>query len=80
LDPEKIPCMEGVTPLQAVRAGEEYEIAVTAPEIDVEQFTEEFGLRLTWIGRVVAGRPGVTLLREGESIPIPPGFDHFRKK
>ena len=56
------------------------EIAVTAPEIDVEQFTEEFGLRLTRIGRVVAGRPGVTLLREGESIPIPAGFDHFRKK
>ena len=44
------------------------------------QFTEEFGLRLTRIGRVVAGRPGVTLLREGESIPIPAGFDHFRKK
>ena len=53
---------------------------VTAPEIDTGQFSEEFGLDLTEIGRVVAGSSGIVLMQGGERITAPPGFDHFRDK
>jgi thiamine monophosphate kinase len=66
--------------MEAASSGEEYEIVVTAPEIDVVQFTSEFGLDLTEIGRVVAGAPRVELLNEGKEVGAPPGFDHFRDK
>lgn len=79
IDSEKIPRLAGVSPTQAACAGEEYEIAVTANEINVDAFREEQGLELTEIGRVVAGTPGMTLLENGKPIPIPPGFDHFHK-
>ena len=80
IDADQIPRVEGVSPTQAASSGEEYEIAVTAPEIDTRQFSEEFGLELTEVGRVVAGRPGVTLLQAGKPISAQPGFDHFRDK
>jgi len=80
LDLERVPCVDGVTAIQAVGSGEEYEIVVTAPEIDTRQFSEEFGLDLTEIGRVVAGSPGVDLLEGGKRITAPAGFDHFRDK
>ncbi|HMG70641.1 MAG TPA: hypothetical protein VK544_05960, partial [Gemmatimonadaceae bacterium] len=79
-DAERIPRVEGVSAVQAAGGGEEYEIVVTAPEIDTRQFSEEFGLDLTEIGRVVAGSPGIVLLQDGERIVSPPGFDHFRDK
>ena len=79
IESEKIPRLAGVSPTQAVCAGEEYEIAVTANEINVDAFREEQGLELTEIGRVVAGTAGMTLLENGKPIPIPPGFDHFHK-
>jgi thiamine-monophosphate kinase len=80
IDADKIPAMSGISPLEALSSGEEYEIVVTAPNIDVNQFSEEFGLRLTEIGRVVAGSPGVEILQNGERINTPNGFDHFREK
>jgi thiamine-monophosphate kinase len=80
IDAERIPRVEGVTAVQAAGGGEEYEIVVTAPEIDTRQFSEEFGLDLSEIGRVVAGSPGIVLLQDGERIVSPPGFDHFRDK
>jgi thiamine-monophosphate kinase len=80
IDAERIPRVAGVTAVQAAGAGEEYEIVVTAPEIDTRQFTEEFGLDLTEIGRVVAGTTGIVLKQDGETIVSPPGFDHFRDK
>jgi thiamine monophosphate kinase len=66
--------------VQAASSGEEYEILVTAPEIDTRQFSEEFGLDLTEIGRVVAGTTGIVLKQGGEIITAPPGFDHFHDK
>jgi len=48
--------------------------------IDTAQFSQEFGLDLTEIGRVVAGSPGIVLKQAGELIATPPGFDHFRDK
>jgi thiamine-monophosphate kinase len=80
LDAERIPRFDGVSPAQAAGSGEEYEVVVTAPAIDTRQFSEEFGLDLTEIGRVVAGSPGVTLLENGQRISTPIGFDHFRNQ
>ena len=77
---DRIPRLDGVSPLEAASSGEEYEIVVTAPEIDVVEFTSEFGLDLTEIGRVVAGPAGVELLSDGEQVTALPGFDHFRDK
>ncbi|MDP9201183.1 MAG: thiamine-phosphate kinase [Gemmatimonadota bacterium] len=80
VDLDRIPRLDGVAPLEAASSGEEYEIVVTAPEIDVVQFSSEFGLDLTEIGRVVAGPSGVELLKDGKKITSPPGFDHFPDK
>lgn len=80
IDAERIPHVEGVSAVQAASSGEEYEIVVTAPEIDTGQFSDEFGLDLTEIGRVVAGTTGIILMQDGERIIAPPGFDHFRDK
>jgi thiamine-monophosphate kinase len=80
IDLSSIPLMNGVAPLEAVNSGEEYEVVVTAPPIDTEEFAAEFGLGLTEIGRVVAGPPGVELLEHGKKVSAPPGFDHFRNK
>jgi len=80
IDVDRIPHVEGVSSIEAANSGEEYEVVVTAPEVDVGQFLEEFGLDLTDIGRVVAGSPGVDLRQNGKKIAPPPGFDHFRDK
>ena len=80
IDAERIPRVDGVSAVQAASSGEEYEIVVTAPEIDTAKFSEEFGLDLTEIGRVVAGTTGIVLMQGGERIIVPPGFDHFRDK
>jgi thiamine-monophosphate kinase len=81
VDAERIPRFEGTSPTEAAGSGEEYEIVVTAPpEIDTSRFTEEFGLDLTDIGRVVAGPPQVMLLEGGKHISAPTGFDHFSDK
>jgi thiamine-monophosphate kinase len=80
IDLQRIPRMGEVTPLQAANSGEEYELVVTAPHIDTEEFVAEFGLALTEIGRVVAGPVGVELLDDGHRVTAPPGFDHFRNK
>jgi thiamine-monophosphate kinase len=80
IDLARIPRFGDAGPMEAASSGEEYEIAVTAPEIDVVQFASEFGLDLTEIGGVVGGAPGVELLNEGQQVPAPLGFDHFRDK
>jgi thiamine-monophosphate kinase len=80
IDLDLIPRLDGISSLEAASSGEEYEIVVTAPEIDVAQFSSEFGLALTGIGRVVAGSPGVELLKDGKRVTALPGFDHFCDK
>jgi thiamine-monophosphate kinase len=80
IDLARVPCFGGATPMEAASSGEEYEIVVTAPEIDVEEFSSEFGLDLTEIGRVVAGPARVEMLNDGKKISPPSGFDHFRDK
>jgi thiamine-monophosphate kinase len=80
VDIDLIPRVPGVSPIEAANSGEEYEVVVTAPAIDTEQFSAEFGLELTEIGRVVAGAPGIDLLQSAKKIAAPPGFDHFADK
>jgi thiamine-monophosphate kinase len=80
IDLSRIPRFDQASAMDAATSGEEYEIVVTAPEIDVAGFTQEFGLDLTEIGRVVAGPPGVELLQDGKPVTAPLGFDHFRDK
>ena len=82
IDAERVPRVPGVSIEQAVASGEEYELVVTARQIDTRRFTDEFGLELTEIGRVVAGPPRVTLLESGRPIETPQGggFDHFENR
>jgi len=80
IDAERIPHVAGTTAVQAASSGEEYEIAVTAAAIDTTLSSEELGVELTEIGRVVAGPPGVVLLQNGSPISAPAGFDHFQEK
>ena len=82
IDAERVPRVPGVTMEQAVASGEEYELIVTAKQIDTRRFTDEFGLELSEIGRVVAGPPRVTLLQSGRPIETPDsgGFDHFENR
>ena len=77
---ERVPCWPGVTPLAAVRSGEEYELLVAMPRrfgpTDVKAFGRATGLPLTRIGACTAGR-GVRMTHDGRPITPPPGFDHF---
>ena len=77
---ERVPCWPGVTPLAAVRSGEEYELLVAMPRrfgpADAKAFGRATGLPLTRIGACTAGR-GVRVTYDGRPITPPPGFDHF---
>ena len=78
---EGMPCWPGVTPRAAVRSGEEYELLVALSprfgERDARAFRRATGLRLTRIGRCVAGR-GIGMTDHGRPTTPPAGFDHFR--
>ena len=77
---ERVPCWPGVTPLAAVRSGEEYELLVAMPRrfgtAGAKAFGRATGLPLTRIGACIAGR-GVRMTHDGRPITPPPGFDHF---
>lgn len=79
IDLDRLPLIEGVTARAALASGEEYEVLVTAPALDVAAFTAAHeGLQLTAIGRVVDGPAGQVQHLEGGR-PVEPGraFDHF---
>lgn len=78
---ESVPLFAGTTPLQAVASGEEYELAVTAPTIDVGAFEECFGLPLTEVGVVESATTGgeVSMLENGKRVDLPRGHDHFSR-
>jgi thiamine-monophosphate kinase len=77
---ERVPCWPGVTPLAAVRSGEEYELLVVMPRRfgtrGARAFARATGLPLTRIGACTAGS-GVRMTHHGRPITPPPGFDHF---
>ena len=81
LEIDAIPVVSGVSPLDAVRSGEEYELIVAAPRaIDEHAFACEFGVPLTRLGTMAAltgAEPAVRLWSHGRFVDLPPGHDHF---
>lgn len=76
---DRIPVVAGVTTRQAAGSGEEYELAVTSSSpLDTHAFTSEFGLALTEVGAVEAGRPVVRVFDHGAPIATPAGYLHFQ--
>ncbi|HMG46733.1 MAG TPA: thiamine-phosphate kinase [Allosphingosinicella sp.] len=79
---ESIPLSQAFagTPLEAVTAGDDYELLFAAdPDaaVAILALGEEIGLPLSRIGRCVAGA-GLTLTDRGTSVPLPAklGFEH----
>jgi thiamine-monophosphate kinase len=80
---DAIPRVSGVSPLDAARSGEEYELVVAAPvAIDEHAFAREFGVPLTRVGSVVAttgSDPAARLRSHGKIVDLPSGHDHFSR-
>ena len=67
----------------ALYGGDDYELLFTAPErraAKLAKAVEALGTRVTVIGRVVSGRPGVVMVSKGgeRKRVTRAGFDHFR--
>jgi thiamine monophosphate kinase len=80
IDLEQLPLHEGVIARDAAVSGEEYELIVCAPAINVSAFTRANQLPLTAIGRVVEPMPdgiGVSVRMNGERLAPAEGFRHF---
>jgi thiamine-monophosphate kinase len=77
LELDAVPALPGVGPLDAVASGEEYELLVASPRLDVVAFEREFGVLLSEVGRVTSGEPEVRAFVAGERVALPGGFDHF---
>ncbi len=80
IDLERLPLFEGVTPQRAAVSGEEYELIVCAPALNVSAFERANGIALTAVGRVLEPVPdgfGVTLRMNGERLAPLEGFRHF---
>jgi thiamine-monophosphate kinase len=78
LDLSAAPRTAGTTAIEAGRAGEEYELAATAPAgLDLSGFTREFDLPLTAIGRVTGGPAGVEVVVAGARVDPPMGYNHL---
>lgn len=76
---DRLPVVRGISPTDAASSGEEYELAVTSPvALDTRDFEGRFGLRLTEIGAVEAGRPVVRVFDHGAPVPTPVGYFHFK--
>lgn len=78
IDVERVPAIAGADALTAAMSGEEYELLVTAPSLDVEVFQQAFDLPLTAIGEVSAGS-GALFRQKGRPITLGRGHDHFTR-
>jgi thiamine-monophosphate kinase len=82
LDLGAVPTVAGVSMDDALASGEEYELLVAAPAIDVQAFAAaNGGLSLTAIGRVEVAHIGgeVTAERDGLPAALPAAHDHFAR-
>lgn len=81
LDLGAIPCVRDVAVEAALASGEEYELLVAAPPLDVVRFSRETGLGLSVVGRIEAAAASAEGLvraeREGRPAALPAAFDHF---
>ncbi len=77
---DRLPIVAGVSAADAAASGEEYELVVTsAAALDTQQFSSVFGIPLTEIGAVEAGRPVVRVFNRGAPVPTPAGYFHFKR-
>lgn len=74
---DALPTIPGVTSLEALASGEEYELLIAAPNVDTATFERDFGVPLTAIGSARRGVPEVVATLEGRRVALPGGFDHF---
>ena len=75
---DELPTLGGLSPDEAARSGEEYELIVASPrEIDVADFARRFDIPLTEIGRVEAGDAEVIATLRDARVAPGGGFDHF---
>lgn len=82
LDLDAVPCAPGVPVREALVSGEEYELLVAAPALDVAAFAAaNSGLSLRAVGRVEAmsgSAAGEVVAEEGgQRVALPGGHDHF---
>jgi thiamine-monophosphate kinase len=84
IEADAVPLGEGVTLEQALAGGDDYELLVTARELDASAFAKLFGIALTQIGMVSeASRRNegeLEVLHHGAQIPAPRGYDHLAVK
>lgn len=75
---DAVPTLAGLSPDQAARSGEEYELLVASPHaLDVAEFARRFEVPLTDVGRVEAGGAEVVATLRGVRVASGGGFDHF---
>ena len=80
LEMARVPAVAGGGVEDALAGGEEYELAVAAPQaFDAAAFHAAFGVELTEIGVVEEGAPEVVLVRDGARVDLPAGYDHFSR-
>lgn len=76
---DAVPVLESATAADAVRSGEEYELAITSRSpLDCDEFHRKFGVGLTRIGIVEQAEPEVVFMSAGEEIDVGSGYLHFR--
>jgi thiamine-monophosphate kinase len=83
---ERLPLSSSVRsslgPEGALAGGEDYELLLALPPARTSAFERacaRAGERVTRIGRLTGGRPGVVRDEAGRPLRLPAGFDHFRE-
>ena len=79
IDVERVPLATGATLNDALSGGEDYELLVTAADLDGGEFQRIFGTPLTRIGAVEAGA-GAVFTKAGKPFTPRTGFDHLSVK
>ena len=74
---DRVSCVDGVAAAEAMASGEEYELLLTSPPLDVDAFAARFGLPLTEIGEVVVGPAELRLFDGDARVAAPKGHDHL---
>jgi thiamine-monophosphate kinase len=73
-----LPVIAGVPIERAARGGDEYELAIAAPDdVDAGAFEETFGIPLTRIAAVREGAPEVRATLGGDRVAPGGGWDHL---
>ena len=82
VDMDTIPLYPGATAMDAVAAGDDYELAFTAqPDAQgaIEALSRKHGIRITRIATLRGDvHPEVGWTRHGESVVVRPGYRHFK--